>query len=417
MAHIRKTPAGNFRTNWRDPAGKKRSKTFPTRREASAYLAEIESAMNRGAYVAPRAGKTRFAVFAAEWTESRRSGDRTDERTASILRTHVLPAWGDWPLDRIDHMAVQRWVTGLGSTLAPATVGKCFGVLRAVLRAAVRARLVAADPTEGVTAPSTYQARPLTGILSRTEFHERLLPAIPKEHRAIVCVAAGAGLRWGECAGLTWGAVDLDGGRLHVRQVAVETSAGVTLRPFPKSRAGFRIVPLPEFVVTELRSRLALDFPAGDPGPDALVFATWAGTPPRRSNFRRQVWRPALVRSGLLGQVVEVGPEDWRASWRDEAGTDRRESFVTEREAVAHVASRAAGGVRFHDLRHSYATWLVTAGTPINDVQAAMGHEQASTTLNRYTHRAADYDRRILAAFDPPAAFPPPESGRSDRTG
>jgi len=56
--------------------------------------------------------------------------------------------------------------------------------------------------------------------------------------------------------------------------------------------------------------------------------------------------------------------------------------------------------LRFHDLRHSYATWLVSDGVPINDVAKVMGHEQTSTTLNWYTHSTRDRDRRILATFD-----------------
>ncbi|RLQ03992.1 hypothetical protein EAD96_16845 [Micromonospora sp. BL1] len=52
-----------------------------------------------------------------------------------------------------------------------------------------------------------------------------------------------------------------------------------------------------------------------------------------------------------------------------------------------------------HDLRHAYATWLVTDGVPIGLVQRVMGHEQASTTLNRYTHTPDDYAARVLAAF------------------
>ena len=54
-------------------------------------------------------------------------------------------------------------------------------------------------------------------------------------------------------------------------------------------------------------------------------------------------------------------------------------------------------------LRHAYATWLVTDGVPINLVQRVMGHEQASTTLNRYTHIPDDYAARILDAFTLPA--------------
>lgn len=50
-----------------------------------------------------------------------------------------------------------------------------------------------------------------------------------------------------------------------------------------------------------------------------------------------------------------------------------RRRWATEDEAVSHVARRAAGGARFPDLRHSYATWLVSEGVAINDVQQAMG--------------------------------------------
>ena len=46
--------------------------------------------------------------------------------------------------------------------------------------------------------------------------------------------------------------------------------------------------------------------------------------------------------------------------------------------------------MRFH-VRHSYATWLVSDGVPINVVSRLMGYEQISTTLNRYTHDARDY--------------------------
>ena len=59
-----------------------------------------------------------------------------------------------------------------------------------------------------------------------------------------------------------------------------------------------------------------------------------------------------------------------------------------------------AGNLRFHDLRHSYATWLVSDGVPINDVARVMGHERTSTTLDRYTHSTRDRDGRIRGTFD-----------------
>lgn len=228
MGFVRKTPAGAFRACWRDPAGAQKSKTFATKREASAFLADIEATINRGTYVAPNAGRVKFGKHAVRWLESRQLAARSNERMRSVLRTHVLPEWSDWPIGKIDHLAVQEWVTTLGKASAPATVAKCFGVLRQILRSAVRERLIALDPTEGVTVPSTYQARLLTGVISRGVFLGKLFPAVPAEHRAIVALAAGAGLRWGECAGLAWGAVDLDVETLRVVQVAVETSGAHT---------------------------------------------------------------------------------------------------------------------------------------------------------------------------------------------
>ena len=405
MSHISRTTAGNYRANWRDPSGRKRTKTFQTRKEASVFLAELDSAIQRGSYVSPRAGKIRLRTYATGWAEHRYSGSRARERAVGVLRVHILPAWGDWPLSRIDHSSIQRWVSGLGDRFAPATAAKCFGILRSLLDAAVRDRLIAVNPADGVRTPSTYQPRPITTTITRAEFNAKLLPAVPREHQGIVCVAAGAGLRWGECAGLPWGAVDLESRRLRVGQVVVETARNLTIKPYPKSRAGVRVVPLPAFVVAALQNRIAT-LP-DEPDPRTLVFCTANGTPLRRSNFRRQVWRPALVRAGMLGSVACIGPSRWIATWPDKTETVWSKEFANERDATHHVALRAAGGLRFHDLRHSYATWLVTGGAPINDVQAVMGHEQASTTLNRYTHHGEGSAERILGAFDEPAYFSP----------
>lgn len=114
MGFVRKTPAGRHRACWRDPAGHQRSKTFKTKREANAFLAEVESALNRGTYVAPGAGRLRFAEYATQWLAARNDEKATVARDASIMRNHVLPRWGAVPLSKIEHLAVQEWVTSLG---------------------------------------------------------------------------------------------------------------------------------------------------------------------------------------------------------------------------------------------------------------------------------------------------------------
>ncbi len=75
--------------------------------------------------------------------------------------------------------------------------------------------------------------------------------------------------------------------------------------------------------------------------------------------------------------------------------------FKREPAAVLHVARNQGGGLRFHDLRHSHATWLVDAGVPVNMVRRVLGHERSSTTLDLYTRRTED-PSRVLRAFDDP---------------
>jgi integrase len=399
MGFVSKTPSGSYRANWRDGTGKQKAKTFRTKKEANTFLSDVESAVNRGTYVDPHAGKVKFGEFAARWLASRSVEARTAERTLSLMRTHVLPRWEDWPLSKIDFMAVQEWVSDLGKHLAPATVAKCHGLVLMILRTAVQARLIAINPAVGVKIPRDRSGDVRPATISRGDFFGKLLPAVPARYRAIVCAAAGAGLRWGECAGLPWSAVDLDKRTLRVVQVAVETHGGIVIRPYPKSRAGVRTVPMPAFLVDELRKLTT----------DRLVFTNRAGEPLRRSNFRRRIWLPSLVRAGLLGNVAQKGEHKFIATWPDGEGIEWSAEFTTEREAVAHIALKATGGLRFHDLRHSYATWLVTDGVPINVVQRVMGHEQASTTLNRYTHTPDDYADHVRKALaDDSLTFQPP---------
>jgi integrase len=406
MGHIIKTPAGTYRANWRDAAGRQKAKTFRTKKEASLFLAETEASIAKGAYVDPHAGRIRFGEYAAKWQDSRGDELATRARDASILRTHVVPRWGATALGKIDHLAVQAWVSELGTRLSPATVAECYRLTSAILKAAMRDRLIAANPCEGVKVPRRRRKDSDDRTITRAELVDELLPAVPDRYRALVAVAGGTGLRWGECVGLRWDAVDLDAGLVSVIRVAVEVAGTVIAKPYPKSRAGRRTVPLPDFV-TELLKRHRDLYP---PGPTGEIFTNTAGGPFRRTLFRARVWRPALVRAGLLGNVVKLGHFTYRASWVDSAGIEWVLEFPSERDAVAHVAKTAAGGLRFHDLRHSYATHLVSRGVPVNDVQAVMGHEKPSTTLNLYTHASPGRDERIRAAFADDSLTPAPPS-------
>jgi len=68
--------------------------------------------------------------------------------------------------------------------------------------------------------------------------------------------------------------------------------------------------------------------------------------------------------AGLLGRVEGGGP--FVGHWSDATGEKHREEFPTRASAIREVSRRQAGGMRFHDLRRSYATWLVDDGVPVS---------------------------------------------------
>jgi integrase len=154
------------------------------------------------------------------------------------------------------------------------------------------------------------------------------------------------------------------------------------------------MVPLPAWLLPILREHRAT-YPAGEQG---LVFPNSVGKPLRRTLFRIRVWRPSLVRAGLLAKYELVDEHTVRARWVDDSGARHTKEFSSKREAVRHLAREAAGGLVFHGLRHSYATWLVDDGVPVNMVQQVMGHERSSTTLDLYT-RLTEGHGRILRAL------------------
>ena len=215
MGHIVPTQAGGYRANWRDVAGRQRAKTFPTKREAKAYLAEVETAVSRGLYVDPHAGRMRFGAYATRCLTARNDEITTAARDASIMRNHVIARWGTTPIAKIDHLTVQQWVTELGARLSPATVAECYRLTSLVLKSAVRDRLIGHNPCEGVRLARRRRKDTDDQVITQHELITQLLPAVPDRYRALVGVAGGTGLRWGECAGLRWDALDQIG-RGHV---------------------------------------------------------------------------------------------------------------------------------------------------------------------------------------------------------
>lgn len=108
----------------------------------------------------------------------------------------------------------------------------------AVLRSAVRNRIIPFNPADEVRVPHARQLDTGERIISRADLRTVLLPNVPDRYRAVVGVAAGAGLRWGEVIGLRDDALTLDTARLSVIRTVIEVSGRTSFKPYPNSGPG-----------------------------------------------------------------------------------------------------------------------------------------------------------------------------------
>jgi len=265
----------------------------------------------------------------------------------TMLRRHAYPTLGARPLSSILPSDVQAWVQGLD--LAPATVGVVHGIVSTVMKSAIRDRRIVANPCEGTKLPKKQRPQivPLT-----TEQVTAVRDALPIELQPLVTLAAGTGMRQGECFGLTVDRVRfLERVAMVDRQLVTLQGQAPTFGP-PKTRASNRTIPLPQVVVDALAAHLA-EFPANT---DGLLF-TLAGKPITRQAFGHK-WRAAVATAGL------------------------------------------PTGTGFHALRHYYASLLIRHGESVKTVQSRLGHASAVETLDTYSHLWPDSDDRTRDAID-----------------
>ncbi len=283
--------------------------------------------------------------------------DSTRRCYDSQLRNWILPALGHRPLQSITPTDVRALVRLLGERLAPRTAWHIHGLLAAILRAAVEDGWLASSPCRR-TAPPRPRRRPVTPLTVGQV--QALLAALPPAYRVAGLLGAGCGLRVGEVLGLTVGSVDVDRALVHV---SVQLQAAPGQRPrlvAPKSQASISSVPLPDSVAAGIEQHLAscpAPVTAGLAGLEGLLIRNSRGGPVWPRTFHARIWRQATEAAGLPG-------------------------------------------VRFHALRHFYASALIAAGESVTTVQAALGHASAVETLEVCAGLWPDRDPALRAAID-----------------
>jgi integrase len=268
---------------------------------------------------------------------------RTHEGYADVVRLYILPHIGAQRLDKLTVASVQRMCNDLQKRVSVETVHNAYRRLRTALNVAVDRRLIGHNVATAVRLPKI----PYTEQRALTVDEACQLLTAVEAHRiaTLYHVTLMLGLRKGEVSGLQWTDLNRDKAELKISQ-QVQVVNGKTVFTTPKSDTSRRTLPIPPLLLKRLKKhcdnqqeeRALLGTEWKEHG---LIFPTEVGTPIAPRNLSRYFYQ-AL----------------------DKAGLDE---------------------VRFHDLRHTAATFLGELGVSESVIGTILGHSGGSVT-RKYVH-------------------------------
>jgi len=321
-----------------------------TERTAQAELEALLTDARRGTLAAlvERTGAT-FADAAAEWLRhgehERGVKPSTLAEYRSTVRTHLVPAFGDRPLEQITTAEIEAWRSRFIAERAPSrrTVNKVMTILHGVFERARRAYGLRANPVADVERrPERYSGT--FDFYSPEEVLALVRAADSEQDAAIFLTAAFTGLRRGELIALRIRDADFASEAIRVR--ASYSSSALTT---PKS-GKVRVVPMVEEVAAALAKLLQRERFTGD---DDLVFP------------------------GADGGYLD--------------GSALRRRYLKARTAAK------LRPLRLHDLRHTFGSLAISKAS-IRQVQEWMGHSKITTTERYLHHKSRADDARLLGS-------------------
>lgn len=353
----------------RTAGGARRQKTkrgFATEEAAWTACREAIRELERGGVIEP--ARESLARYLARWLDvtahGRKPGTTFAYETALARLPDPLLAL---PLRHVTALTIQEAEQTLLTRCRPGTVRFTHDILKMALRQAVRWRMLAHNPAEGVDAPRARRSRLVTWTPDEARrflaaaFALETVPEWRGPHYSPLWrTLLDAGLRIGEAQALRWEDVDLGGQRIVVRRTTTQDRVGRRVTGDPKSEAGHRVIPISHETARELEQH-------------------------RRAQAAR---RDRLAASWQdLGLVFDRG-----------SGEPFCRSTVQRR---LDAAARRAGVPRLtpHGLRHTCATLLILAGVSPKIVSERLGHDDVAFTLDRYVHPDAEAGRAAADAL------------------
>jgi integrase len=382
---IEKNESGTFTVIWRDPsrdggAKDKRSfKTFAKYGEAKAFEDKLRTDMREGTYAAPSEHTVKEMATLYLETGHRRWKIQSYNDEKGHVEKYINPSLGHRKMTEIKFAEIERAGGKWTETLGASSVNKVYATLNKIykfarkhgvkfnpmpdvekmrastslveLEEAAAAGTVADMGEETKDSDGVLRAIGADEVLSAIELAKLIEASTSGLEKVKHMTAVFTGLRHGELNGLRWPVVDLKRGRIFVNRSLTELKGGAILER-PKTKAAYRYIKLPAELVSDLR-KWKLQCP---PSTHEFVFCDLLGRPMNRKTNNRAL----------------------------KAAMERAEIRV----------------LSMNNLRHSFASQHLIAGTPPLEVSKLMGHSEPGVTLavySRWCDREQSNSEAVLA--------------------
>ena len=299
---------------------------------------------------AAKAGKYTVGIWMDEWFENyakikvRPSSHQTYR---GYIDNHIKSSIGKIPLEKLTSLELQKFYKKLLTSgridrieskhqakgLSPKTVRNIHQIIASAMKLAKEQKLILTDPTEGCALPKLEHREMKT--LPVEQLQSFLREAKDSGVFELYYLELATGLRRGELLGLKWEDIDLERGDLRVRRQIARINGEVVEAPL-KTKNAYRTLPLAEDTIGVLEQQKK------KVGSSPWVFSSPTGGPISPDSVLHMLHR-VLKRAGL--------PR-----------------------------------IRFHDLRHTFATLALQNGVDVKTVSGMLGHFSAGFTLDTYAH-------------------------------
>ena len=280
----------------------------------------------------------------------------------NYIKNYIVPNLGDKRIDKLTTHEIQQFYVMLkeegrlkedavkGYQLAAATVRRIHGVLRQAMQAAADLRIIPRNPVDGIQLPKLDNDKMKVLNAEELSIFKEAIKDEP-EWYDFFYTEITTGLRKGEICGLMWSDFDMKTGTLHVRRTLHRYEDGQLRTGETKTGAGKRKILLPRSTAQLLRER------------SKKSYSQWI------------FWNP-------IRPEEPVAPDS---------------AYLAMKRILKNAG---LPDIRFHDLRHTFATHALANGVDPKTLAGILGHTNASFTLDTYAHVTSDMQKQAAVVTE-----------------